>query len=223
MSDSRRAFVSLQPERLPGLPQLARTSPYACPDATQPSCLASAEHNPPARAMIPMIINRRKRTSARAETAPCSTISLDLLERLRRANTTDRFEVPASELERLADVGKIEEVAAHHPVYPAEGRRTGGAAWRARARQAVLRQRLSKMWAVVGFLLAAAIGLVAVLAVGRRGSAQSDHIRGYSTTRRNCTSGSWPASPASPSRDSAGRDPRAGPARHGEAPSIPSS
>ena len=30
------------------------------------------------------------------------------------------------------------------------------------------------MWAVMGFLLAAAIGLVAVLAVGRRGSAQSD-------------------------------------------------
>ena len=31
------------------------------------------------------------------------------------------------------------------------------------------------MWAVMSFLLAAAIGLVAVLAVGRRGSAQSDH------------------------------------------------
>jgi hypothetical protein len=30
------------------------------------------------------------------------------------------------------------------------------------------------MWAVMGFLVAAAIGLVAVLAVGRRGSAQSD-------------------------------------------------
>jgi hypothetical protein len=30
------------------------------------------------------------------------------------------------------------------------------------------------MWAVMGFLLAAAIGLAAVLAVGRRGSAQSD-------------------------------------------------